>query len=151
MSHLHWTWPARRQTNPKCRFKPKKPAVDHVWPRSPVAALKPKFAPFDSCHRECPMDDIFSRVTSDHAPENEHGQQGKQQAEEEPADQKFPNVVGIQTKSQEQPGKLRHPMAFAELIQRILYLARLGMAGPLRRKTARGGTLPGPALDPGQC
>src|SRR6202171_6453894 len=75
--------------------------------------------------RAHPMSSIFPCVASDYAPQNYQSQRHKNQAEEYPTDQKFPYVVGIQTKSEKQPRELRHTMVFLELFQRVLCPARL--------------------------
>lgn len=76
-------------------------------------------------YRARPTSSVFPRIVSEYAPCNEQSQHDKQQAEEQPAHQKFPHVVGIEAKAQDQPGEQRYTMTFSKLTQRVLYPARM--------------------------
>jgi hypothetical protein len=60
------------------------------------------------------FEENFSRVAGEDGGENAERQGDKQNAEEQPADEKFPGAIGIRAKAQEQQGELCRNKSFTQ-------------------------------------
>jgi len=60
-----------------------------------------------SCSFVRPIQNVFARVGNYYARYSQQNQQGKQEAKEEPADQKFPYAIRIHAESEKHRGEKR--------------------------------------------